>query len=77
MRGRIFISYRRDDAKHAAGRLSDRLAQTFRPEQLFIDVDSIEPGLNFKTVLSERVQGCEVLLAVIGPHSAPYDLPRI
>ncbi len=53
------------------------MAQTFRPEQLFIVVDSIEPGLNFKTVLSERVQGCEVLLAVIGPHSAPYDLPRI
>jgi hypothetical protein len=67
MAGGIFISYRRDDAKHAAGRLVDRLSQAFGPHQLFLDVDNIAPGLDFKKVLSEKVQGCDVLLAVIGP----------
>lgn len=67
MAGGIFISYRRDDAKHAAGRLVDRLGRTFVRDQLFFDIDNIEPGLDFKKVLSEKVEGCDVLLAVIGP----------
>lgn len=68
MSGGIFISYRRDDAKHAAGRLVDRLGRSFSREQLFFDIDNIEPGLDFKKVLSQRVQACNVLLAVIGPE---------
>ncbi len=67
MSGGIFISYRRDDAKHAAGRLVDRLGQTFAKDQLFLDIDNIEPGLDFVKVLSEQVQACDVLQAVIGP----------
>ena len=67
MAGGIFVSYRRDDAKHAAGRLVDRLSQAFGPDQLFLDVDNIAPGLDFKKVLAEKVQACDVLLAVIGP----------
>jgi uncharacterized membrane protein YhaH (DUF805 family) len=65
--GAIFISYRRGDARHAAGRLVDRLGQTFGREQLFLDTDSIEPGLNFVEVLTDKVEACDVLLAVIGP----------
>jgi len=67
MAGGIFISYRRDDAKHAAGRLVDRLGRTFTSDQLFLDIDNIEPGVDFKKVLSDKVQACDVLLAVIGP----------
>ena len=66
MAGGIFISYRRDDARHAAGRLVDRLEQTYAREQLFFDIDNIAPGLDFVRVLSEQVQACDVLLAVIG-----------
>lgn len=54
--GGIFISYRRDDAKHAAGRLVDRLGQTFAKDQLFLDIDNIAPGLDFVKVLSAQVQ---------------------
>ena len=61
----IFVSYRRDDAKHAAGRLFDRLSRTH--EKIFIDVDNIPPGADFRKVLSEKVAACNVLLAVIGP----------
>ena len=56
MAGGIFISYRRDDSRHVAGRLVDRLAQTFKRDQLFMDVDAIEPGLDFVKVLTEKVQ---------------------
>jgi TolB-like protein len=64
----IFISYRRDDTSGFAGRLFDRLSKCFSPDQVFIDVESIEPGANFADVLSQRVGDCKVLLALIGPR---------
>lgn len=68
MPGDIFISYRRDDDPHFAGRLHDRLAQAFPEERLFMDVDNIAPGLDFVQELEKAVAHCDVLLAVIGPR---------
>jgi TIR domain len=67
MAGGIFVSYRRDDNRYAAGRFYDRLAQHFGTQQIFMDVDNIEPGLDFVKVVNERVGSCDVLVAVIGP----------
>ena len=66
MNGRIFINYRRGDDPGHTGRLFDRLQDAFEPDQLFMDVDSIAPGLDFVRVLEEQVSKCDVLLAVIG-----------
>jgi formylglycine-generating enzyme required for sulfatase activity len=66
MAGKIFINYRRGDDPGNTGRLFDRLQETFAPEQLFMDVDSIAPGLDFVVVLEDQVAQCDVLLAVIG-----------
>jgi TIR domain len=66
MVGRIFISYRRDDDPGHAGRLYDRLSKVFDRDELFMDVDSIEPGQDFFQVLEDRVAQADVLLAVIG-----------
>ncbi len=66
--GRIFISYRRTDAPHIAGRLFDRLHARFGAGNVFMDVDSIEPGLDFGEVIAKAVGSCDVLLAVIGDH---------
>jgi hypothetical protein len=68
--GGIFISYRREDAAHSAGRLYERLVRDFPRNQLLMDVDAIEPGLDFVKVLDEQVSGCDVLLALIGPNWA-------
>src|SRR5262249_19808776 len=68
MAGRIFINYRRGDDPGNTGRLFDRLQETFAPEQLFIDVDNIPPGLDFIRVLEEQVSQCDALLVVIGPR---------
>ena len=47
-------------------RLFDRLQDVFPPDQLFLDVDNIAPGLEFVRVLNERVAECDIVLAVIG-----------
>jgi len=64
----IFVSYRRDDSRDIAGRLVDRLRQVYAVEQLFLDIDAIPAGTNFEAVLADRLQACDVLLAVIGPQ---------
>jgi WD40 repeat protein len=66
--GGIFISYRRQETSHLAGRLYDRLAYRFGDDQVFMDVDTIELGVDFAQVINEAVSTCAVLLAVIGPH---------
>ena len=66
--GGIFVSYRRQESSHLAGRLYDRLADRFGEGQVFIDVDTIEPGVDFAEEISRAVAACKVLLAVIGPN---------
>jgi formylglycine-generating enzyme required for sulfatase activity len=68
MSGQIFISYRRDDSSAWAGRLSDRLSSHFPSNQIFMDVDTIEPGIDFVEAIEESVGSCDVLIAVIGTH---------
>jgi hypothetical protein len=65
---RIFINYRRDDSIGMAGRLHDRLAQTFGRHNLFMDVDHIPAGVDFVTHLNSQVAACGVILVVIGPN---------
>jgi hypothetical protein len=62
----VFISYRREDSRHQADRLYDHLAKQFGKGRVFKDVDSIPLGLDFREILTERVAGCDVFLAVIG-----------
>lgn len=64
--GRIFISYRRDDADFAAGWLSDRLMERYGADRVFEDVHSILLGADFVEVIVAAVQSCAVLLALIG-----------
>jgi tetratricopeptide (TPR) repeat protein len=66
MSGQIFISYRRDDASYPAGRLYDRLSAHFLQNQIFIDVDNLEPGVDFVEAIEASVGSCDVLIAVIG-----------
>ncbi len=64
--GKIFISYRRDDAGEAAGRLSDNLVERFGRDTIFMDVDGIALGRDFRTVIEETLSHCGVMLAVMG-----------
>jgi hypothetical protein len=66
--GRIFISYRREDSESQAGRLADLLRQRFGEAQVFMDVDTIDPGQDFIETIQSAVGSCDVLIAVIGPE---------
>jgi len=64
--GNIFISYRREDSAGYTRAIFDQLAQRFPKNRIFMDVDSIEPGLPFDQVITNAVGRCDVLLAMIG-----------
>jgi uncharacterized RmlC-like cupin family protein len=64
----IVLSYRRDDARGVAGRIFDRLVATYGKENVFIDVDTIPAGVDFRAHLHNVLNNCDVMLAVIGPR---------
>jgi hypothetical protein len=63
----VFLSYRREETRHIAGRLADRLTERLGSTQVFIDVDTIDPGADFAAAIAREVASCEVLIALIGP----------
>jgi hypothetical protein len=63
---RVFISYRREDTADSAGRLYDALVARCGKGRVFLDVGSIDPGVNFAGAVAEALASCDVLLAVIG-----------
>ena len=67
-RSRIFINYRRSDSETAVGRLADDLRRQFTPEQIFQDINSIDPGSDFSESLQRGLETCAATLVVIGPR---------
>jgi TIR domain len=62
----IFISYRREDSAAYAGRLYDQLVNRFGKDKVFMDVDTIEPGVDYVEILQQTVSSCDAMIAVIG-----------
>lgn len=76
-RDHIFISYRRDDARGASGRLYDWLHIGFGRERVFRDVHSIGVG-KWRDKIDAALARSAVCVAVIGPRWADADnLPRL
>ena len=77
VRDHIFISYRRDDARGASGRLYDWLRIGFGREHVFRDVHSIGVG-KWRDKIDAALARSAVCVAVIGPRRANVDnLPRL
>ena len=70
---KVFVSYRRDDSKASTGRIADRLRAQFGESAIFQDIESIKLGVDFRTTLSERLDQCDVFLAIIGDEWAGTD----
>ncbi|HZI76322.1 MAG TPA: TIR domain-containing protein, partial [Gemmatimonadales bacterium] len=64
--GGIFLSYRRQDAAPYARLLKSQLSDRFPDADVFMDLDSIEAGLDFAEVIRDAVGSCTVLVALIG-----------
>jgi hypothetical protein len=65
-RGKIFVSYRRDDAPADARGVRDRLSRKFGKAKVFMDVDNLLAGQRFDRELEKALAQCDVLIAIIG-----------
>ena len=73
----IFISYRRDDARGASGRLYDWLRIAFGRERVFRDVATIGIG-QWRENINRALTRSAVCVAVIGPRwASPENLSRL
>jgi TIR domain len=64
---KILISYRREDSEVFTGRIRDRLALCYGDKDVFMDVEDIPLGSDFRTHIRDQILQCEVVLVVIGP----------
>jgi len=62
----IFICYRREDSADVTGRIYDRLVDHFAPEHVFMDVDSVRWGHDFRSEIDETIKVCSIVIVVIG-----------
>lgn len=76
IRKNIFISYRVKDTQLATGRLVDTLKQHIHENRIFMDIDKIDPGLDFTQVISKYLNSSEVMLAIIGPDWMAYNAEK-
>ena len=63
---KITISYRRADTDVMAGRIRDRLAAHYGEEAVFMDIDDIPYGKDFRVHIREAVVQSDVLLVIVG-----------
>jgi hypothetical protein len=63
---KIAISYRRSDTSAISGRIFDRLAAHYGKHSVFMDVDNIPIGIDFRAHIGETLRRTDVVLAVIG-----------
>lgn len=64
--GKVFISYRRDDAGGHAGRLYDHLVERLGENAVFMDVATIPAGERFDDYIDENLRDCYMCIVVIG-----------
>lgn len=63
----IFISYRRGTASPYARGIYERFESQFGAGRVFMDIDTMEPGVDFVEYIETAVSSCRVLIVVMGP----------
>ena len=64
---RITVSYRRSDSPYASRGIRARLAEHFGKENVFMDIDSIALGVDYRKPIAEALAKTDVVAVVIGP----------
>jgi len=67
-KARITISYRRQDSAAITGRIFDHLAAYFGYDSIFMDIDAIPLGVDFRSYINSALQTTDFVLVIIGPH---------
>lgn len=63
----VFVSYRRGDSEGQARALKNDLVEVIGKGSVFMDVDNIDPGQDFRHALHKQLESCDLLLALVGP----------
>jgi formylglycine-generating enzyme required for sulfatase activity len=70
MMSTVFISYRRENTAGEARALFNDLIARLGEDSVFMDVDSIALGRDFRSVLRETTASCDLMLVLIGRNWA-------
>ena len=62
----LFICYRRTDTADTAGRLHDRLSETYGRERVFMDIEGVPLGIDFVNHVTEQISRCSAVIVMIG-----------
>src|SRR5258707_2452588 len=62
----IVISYRRADTDSFAGRIQDKIADRFGSDSVFMDIDNIPFGRDFRSHIRDALGTSDVVIVVIG-----------
>src|SRR5216684_845841 len=65
---KIVISYRRQDSEAITGRIRDRLAGHYGAESIFMDIDNIPFGTDFREHIRQVLTQTDIVIAIIGPR---------
>ena len=68
MTRKIFISYRRSDNPDFVDRIRDWFIHRYGRANVFMDFDSIPPGVKFADYIRATIQQSDTVIAVIGPR---------
>jgi formylglycine-generating enzyme required for sulfatase activity len=63
---KVFLSYRRDDSPFAVDWIDNALSEHFGRESIIRDIDTFPLGRDFRVVIEQEVNACDILVAVIG-----------
>jgi SIR2-like protein/TIR domain-containing protein len=73
---RIFINYRHEDTWGEALLLYERLAGRFGSENVFLDVRSLQPAMDWLEEIKSHAASSAVFLSLIGPRWLPIMISR-
>ncbi len=71
----IFISYRRGPTGYVAHLLAEQIKAEFGPKAVFMDIDNVPLGVDFRDYIGAAVSECQVLLVLIGDDWLTARLP--
>jgi hypothetical protein len=77
---RIILSYRRSDSATMTQLIFSRLAARYGEQSIFMDIDNIPFGVDFRAHIRENVRSADILLAIVGTSwigSNAEGAPRI
>jgi hypothetical protein len=69
---KVFISYRRDDSGGYARAIYQHLVMRFGPNAVFMDLETLQPGLDFVSQLRDILKSAKVVLVLIGKDWAGH-----